>query len=69
MKEYITSKYDFEAMRKNFIENGFLVYKPAIPEDVLNGASEFTDHVLNRCARATTCPATAGTTTKTASRT
>ena len=42
MEKYIRSKYDFEALRKDFVEKGYLIYKPDILESVIDGAAEFT---------------------------
>eukprot|EP00518_Triparma_eleuthera_P001181 CAMPEP_0182458214 /NCGR_PEP_ID=MMETSP1319-20130603/3598_1 /TAXON_ID=172717 /ORGANISM="Bolidomonas pacifica, Strain RCC208" /LENGTH=380 /DNA_ID=CAMNT_0024656853 /DNA_START=245 /DNA_END=1387 /DNA_ORIENTATION=+ len=50
MLKYIEKRYDFKNMKEDFISKGFLVYKPEIPDDVLNGATDFTEQVLKRCA-------------------
>mmetsp|Transcript_41629 Transcript_41629/g.61082 ORF Transcript_41629/g.61082 Transcript_41629/m.61082 type:complete len:452 (+) Transcript_41629:114-1469(+) len=42
MEKYIKSKYDFELLHKNFIEKGYIIYKPDIPESIIDDAAEFT---------------------------
>jgi len=42
MEKYIKSKYDYESLRKSFIEKGYISYKPDIPESTIDAAAEFT---------------------------
>jgi len=57
MRKYIEKNYDFKKLKQDFVTKGYVVYKPEIPDNVLNGATEFTEQVLKRCKTEGVVPA------------
>mmetsp|Transcript_31386 Transcript_31386/g.66849 ORF Transcript_31386/g.66849 Transcript_31386/m.66849 type:complete len:420 (+) Transcript_31386:212-1471(+) len=49
MLKYVRERNDIEGLRHSFEEKGYIIFKPEIPEDVLEGAKKFTEDVYNTC--------------------
>ena len=50
MVSFIRQKHpDFDDIKDTFNRDGYVVFKPEIPEDVLQGAHDFTEQVYNEC--------------------
>ena len=50
MVPFIRQKHpDFDDTKGTFSRDGYVVFKPEIPEDVLQGAHDFTEQVYNEC--------------------
>ena len=49
MYDYIQERHDISTMRQQFNEDGFIIFKPEIPEKVLKEAGDFTKLVFDTC--------------------
>jgi hypothetical protein len=51
MLEFVRARHDLEKLRSKFENDGYVIIKPEIPEDVLAGAAAFTEHVYQKCIK------------------
>ncbi len=49
MMNFIRQRHDLDSLRKSFNKDGFIVFKPEIPDEVLEGAAQFTQKVYEAC--------------------
>jgi len=49
MAAFIGARHDIADLRQRFSQDGYVVFKPKIPESVLAGAAAFTEKVFKTC--------------------
>ena len=49
MAAFIGARHDIADLRQRFSQDGYVVFKPQIPESVLAGAAAFTEKVFKTC--------------------